>query len=194
MRACGACRRRKIKCDAATTNSWPCAACQKQHLECIPPSSDKDGTEDLDSTTFRQSGDFQTYQPQYDSDTSFSSYSQPAPASNGYVYPTLTVAQQPDSMTSLHAPTSWASHIPNTSTFNDNFGTFATPDHPNVDFRPPSLQKSSSNTSWKSEDHDTELSDALLDLKIDQAGVGPSLVHHKFANRIPHVCVLTIFF
>jgi hypothetical protein len=37
MRACEGCRRRKIKCDAATTNSWPCAACTRLKLNCIPP-------------------------------------------------------------------------------------------------------------------------------------------------------------
>ena len=37
MRACEGCRRRKIKCDAATTNSWPCAACVRLKLGCIPP-------------------------------------------------------------------------------------------------------------------------------------------------------------
>ena len=38
MRACEGCRRRKIKCDAATSNSWPCAACVRLKLTCIPPS------------------------------------------------------------------------------------------------------------------------------------------------------------
>jgi len=37
MRACEGCRRRKIKCDAATTNSWPCAACVRLKLRCNPP-------------------------------------------------------------------------------------------------------------------------------------------------------------
>ena len=37
MRACEGCRRRKIKCDAATTNSWPCAACVRLKLTCVPP-------------------------------------------------------------------------------------------------------------------------------------------------------------
>lgn len=37
MRACEGCRRRKIKCDAATTNSWPCGACQRLKLQCVPP-------------------------------------------------------------------------------------------------------------------------------------------------------------
>ena len=36
-RACGGCRRRKIKCDAATTKTWPCSACVRLKLNCIPP-------------------------------------------------------------------------------------------------------------------------------------------------------------
>lgn len=38
MRACEGCRRRKIKCDSATTNTWPCAACVRLKLQCVPPS------------------------------------------------------------------------------------------------------------------------------------------------------------
>lgn len=47
MRACEGCRRRKIKCDAATTNSWPCAACTRLKLNCVPPtvSYEKDPTQ-----------------------------------------------------------------------------------------------------------------------------------------------------
>ena len=37
MRACDGCRRRKIKCDSATTNTWPCAACVRLKLKCVPP-------------------------------------------------------------------------------------------------------------------------------------------------------------
>ena len=37
MRACEGCRRRKIKCDAATTNTWPCSACVRLKLRCVPP-------------------------------------------------------------------------------------------------------------------------------------------------------------
>jgi len=37
MRACEGCRRRKIKCDAATTNTWPCSACTRLKLHCVPP-------------------------------------------------------------------------------------------------------------------------------------------------------------
>lgn len=37
MRACEGCRKRKIKCDAATTNTWPCSACLRLKLHCVRP-------------------------------------------------------------------------------------------------------------------------------------------------------------
>ena len=40
MRACEGCRRRKIRCDSATTNEWPCAACVRLKLNCITPNVD----------------------------------------------------------------------------------------------------------------------------------------------------------
>lgn len=42
MRACEGCRRRKIKCDAATTNTWPCSACKRLKLQCVPPTMNYD--------------------------------------------------------------------------------------------------------------------------------------------------------
>ncbi|KAG7102877.1 hypothetical protein HYQ44_016965 [Verticillium longisporum] len=46
MRACEGCRRRKIKCDAATTNTWPCSACIRLRLHCVRPNGQYDGTSD----------------------------------------------------------------------------------------------------------------------------------------------------
>jgi hypothetical protein len=43
MRACEGCRRRKIKCDAATTNTWPCSACIRLKLHCVPPTVHYEG-------------------------------------------------------------------------------------------------------------------------------------------------------
>lgn len=43
MRACNGCRKRKIKCDAATTNTWPCSACTRLKLICVPPTIGQDG-------------------------------------------------------------------------------------------------------------------------------------------------------
>jgi hypothetical protein len=39
MRACAACRHRKIRCDAATTNTWPCSACSRLKFRCVPPAT-----------------------------------------------------------------------------------------------------------------------------------------------------------
>jgi Fungal Zn(2)-Cys(6) binuclear cluster domain len=44
MRACEGCRRRKIKCDAATTNTWPCSACIRLKLHCVPPTVNYDNS------------------------------------------------------------------------------------------------------------------------------------------------------
>jgi len=52
MRACEGCRRRKIKCDAATTNSWPCAACIRLKLNCVPPTVSYDKDYNPGSQTF----------------------------------------------------------------------------------------------------------------------------------------------
>lgn len=56
MRACEGCRKRKIKCDAATTNSWPCAACKRLKLTCVPPVGGADGevTEGMDDVPLSQ--------------------------------------------------------------------------------------------------------------------------------------------
>jgi hypothetical protein len=52
MRACEGCRRRKIKCDAATTNAWPCAACIRLKLNCVPPTVSYDKDYNASTQTF----------------------------------------------------------------------------------------------------------------------------------------------
>lgn len=52
MRACEGCRRRKIKCDAATTNTWPCAACVRLKLPCSPPTMGFDGNDAVTDADF----------------------------------------------------------------------------------------------------------------------------------------------
>ncbi|KAK3714645.1 hypothetical protein LTR37_007625 [Vermiconidia calcicola] len=48
MRACDGCRKRKIRCDGALQNGpWPCGACTRLKLKCVPPTLDQD--EDLQS-------------------------------------------------------------------------------------------------------------------------------------------------
>lgn len=46
MRACDGCRKRKIRCDGALQNGpWPCGACLRLKLKCIPPTLDADDDE-----------------------------------------------------------------------------------------------------------------------------------------------------
>lgn len=41
MRACDGCRKRKIRCDGALQNGpWPCGACVRLKLKCVPPTLD----------------------------------------------------------------------------------------------------------------------------------------------------------
>lgn len=49
MRACEGCRRRKIKCDAATTNAWPCGACVRLKQNCVPPTFSYDQNQVVNS-------------------------------------------------------------------------------------------------------------------------------------------------
>ena len=60
MRACEGCRRRKIKCDAATTNTWPCSACIRLKLHCVRPNgfdgaADPQGYESTDGNQYESS-------------------------------------------------------------------------------------------------------------------------------------------
>jgi hypothetical protein len=71
MRACEGCRRRKIKCDAATTNTWPCGACRRLKLPCVPPVGGGEGDQQNDPPDVSLTDDSpkvgsHQFQPQYD--------------------------------------------------------------------------------------------------------------------------------
>jgi hypothetical protein len=58
MRACEGCRKRKIKCDAATTNTWPCSACIRLKLHCVRPNGfDGSATDSVFDATGQSSYD-----------------------------------------------------------------------------------------------------------------------------------------
>lgn len=61
MRACDGCRKRKIRCDGALQNGpWPCGACVRLKLKCIPPTLDQDEeSQTPDSATGQQTFSFQ---------------------------------------------------------------------------------------------------------------------------------------
>jgi hypothetical protein len=52
MRACDGCRKRKIRCDGALQNGpWPCGACVRLKLKCVPPTLDPDDEQQGYTTT-----------------------------------------------------------------------------------------------------------------------------------------------
>ncbi|KJX96151.1 C6 finger domain-containing protein [Zymoseptoria brevis] len=52
MRACDGCRKRKIRCDGALQNGpWPCGACVRLKLKCVPPTLDQDDDQQTASST-----------------------------------------------------------------------------------------------------------------------------------------------
>jgi hypothetical protein len=61
MRACDGCRKRKIRCDGALQNGpWPCGACVRLKLRCMPPTLDQDDDQQTpDSATGTQTFSFQ---------------------------------------------------------------------------------------------------------------------------------------
>ncbi|KXT05016.1 hypothetical protein AC578_10337 [Pseudocercospora eumusae] len=62
MRACDGCRKRKIRCDGALQNGpWPCGACVRLKLKCIPPTLDQDDDQQqsADTATAQQTFSFQ---------------------------------------------------------------------------------------------------------------------------------------
>lgn len=51
MRACDGCRKRKIRCDGALQNGpWPCGACTRLKLKCVPPTLDQDDDQQTPDT------------------------------------------------------------------------------------------------------------------------------------------------
>ncbi|KAK1808675.1 hypothetical protein LTR12_016972 [Friedmanniomyces endolithicus] len=58
MRACDGCRKRKIRCDGALQNGpWPCGACTRLKLKCVPPTLDPDDEQQA-SATFPSPGQY----------------------------------------------------------------------------------------------------------------------------------------
>ena len=181
VRACEGCRRRKIKCDSATTNQWPCAACNRLKLQCNPPavSYERNGMDQ--NAKFGMQGVLEFDQSSLSGDEDYMIQPQ-----NGY------------STWDMHTPPNV--HIPPAS-YPTGIGAFGTPpysapvhqqefaiddlslplddthasfDDPNSYSVPskPSIPRSNSST-WSQDQYTVgDLSDMLGDLKINLNGVG----------------------
>ncbi|ORX94520.1 hypothetical protein BCR34DRAFT_499193 [Clohesyomyces aquaticus] len=193
MRACEGCRRRKIKCDAATTNAWPCAACIRLKLNCVPPTVSYDKDFGSGSQTF----ELETKPTEYDS-----------PVLNGQHdyqrHPVMPHGIPPQMPAPLSTPVA--------ATYADNMRMYQTApyleqpaqDHiqytsipqsqvvgQNVNYTPhqiysdapsaapiPTMSPADTESHWRG-DPSSNLADALGELKIDHTAVAPYIMNQR---------------
>ncbi|KAB5549806.1 hypothetical protein GE09DRAFT_1174621 [Coniochaeta sp. 2T2.1] len=184
MRACEGCRRRKIKCDAATTNTWPCSACIRLKLHCVRPNG-------FDGATDTQV--YETTQQQYDTMNAQDGYQQQPQLQEQQ----LMAGMPKQGSSSLYPPQQGYSNpqqlyqpYPESSGMQQNlhYADLQTPVNvvdpsyaPQASFPTPPLQQSSrpgsspesSYTQDPYSQHD--LADLLGSLKVNEAGTAPYL-------------------
>jgi hypothetical protein len=191
MRACEGCRRRKIKCDAATTNAWPCAACIRLKLNCVPPtvSYDKDYTGsqtfELEPKPLEYPSPEAPSQHEYQRHPSIvhglpNSLQTSLPGSSADMYSTSSYGDQ-QSQESLHYQSmSQPQPVPQDMSYSVRQAySQATAPPPVMTMTPPI-----SEPAWRS-DSVSSLSDVLGELKIDHGGIGKSRVDiDRFRNAL----------
>ncbi|KAF2400422.1 hypothetical protein EJ06DRAFT_537972 [Trichodelitschia bisporula] len=199
MRACEGCRRRKIKCDAATTNSWPCAACTRLKLNCVPPtvSYEKDSSTSPGVHTFEIQrvndyptipiGNISDYHRQPPPQYAPVAQSMPPQVRSNYVEP-MGAYQSPTYIDSTQPQLPYggvpAVAIPESQIKYPQI-SYATP--------PPGIPSvSAPDSSWKSDGSVVssmadELSEAMTELKIDHLGIAPYIAGNKKLAEAPAV-------
>ncbi|KAH3992702.1 hypothetical protein HBH98_204760 [Parastagonospora nodorum] len=187
MRACEGCRRRKIKCDAATTNAWPCAACIRLKLNCVPPtvSYDKDfnGSQEyeIDSKPIQYGSPDDPSQHDYQSHPSMPHGmhhqmppSMPTPVSA--MYQTSPYANQ-QSQESLQYQSMSQPQV-----VQQSMGYPASQAYSQSSAPPPAMTMTppESEPNWRS-DSVSSITDALGELKIDHTAIAPYITNMKKA-------------
>ena len=176
MRACEGCRRRKIKCDAATTNSWPCAACIRLKLNCVPPTVSYDKDYNPGSQTFELEKPEQYQEPTMGSQDQ---YQRPAVMSHmpqmGQQLHTPVTPTYTDGMRIYQNAPYIEQHHPQEALQYSAMSqgpvvgqdlNYPPPQVYSDQVPPPSLSVSDADASWRN-DSASALTDALGSLKID---------------------------
>lgn len=184
MRACEGCRRRKIKCDAATTNAWPCAACVRLKLHCVPPrvNYDRSNTGSMHTSGLERVLVFDD--SSVSGDEEYGQQANPFSSHDNGSFPEQTHPPQvayDDGLVTYHAP----SYNQRSSSFHDfSYGTvnnipMSTPEQaypPQATFQTPNAQhirSISSDEIWPQDQYSgLNLTDALGELKITETGIG----------------------
>jgi hypothetical protein len=184
MRACEGCRRRKIKCDAASTNTWPCSACTRLKLHCIPPTGGND-QEYAGSASLTDSEELVEYSiPQ--SHGMNAMHSQPRSSHQYTILPTISTAESISQYARPNIPYQLGSYSYSPDGFRDQYlvqdqAPFPTSNpmiqQPHAYYQHQSMRHDSTVSSSGTEHSAAEeLIEALGDLKIGEIGIG------KFAN------------
>ncbi|KAI1090351.1 hypothetical protein F5B19DRAFT_484623 [Rostrohypoxylon terebratum] len=186
MRACEGCRRRKIKCDAATTNTWPCSACIRLKLHCVRPNGQYEGSP-TDSYETSQTeyeiasgqGSFrQMSMPQQQAQSSMMGaqpksvmYPTPGPyPDHQAVYPPMPYGDPPPPPNQLQ----YAGMTPQVGVLDQSYASASV-------FPTPPMHQHSAHSEPSPESHYQEsysqgdLADILGALKVDDAGTAPYL-------------------
>lgn len=184
MRACEGCRRRKIKCDAATTNAWPCAACVRLKLHCVPPrvNYDQGNTGSMHTSGLERVLIFDDSSASGDEE-----YGQQTNLFSSQDIGSIAEQTQPpqvaydDGLVTYHTPP----YNQRSSSFHDfSYGTvnsipISAPEqtYPHQatfqNSNPPHLRSVSSDEIWSQEQYSGyNLTDALGELKITETGIG----------------------
>lgn len=200
MRACEGCRRRKIKCDAATTNTWPCSACVRLKLQCVRPNGFDGSTTDstIDTISTITSGNATASStPTSAFDSSGHSFSSNTAVQGGYVQQSImnttpksggSIYQQPafaESQTNLFQ----AVQYPDAQQAQPNMHYTTVPPSVNIVddsyashnvFPTPPLQagpvQENSPGSYSQDSYSQpDLADLLGSLKVNEAGTAPYL-------------------
>ncbi|KAI9720024.1 MAG: hypothetical protein M1812_003150 [Candelaria pacifica] len=194
MRACEGCRRRKIKCDAATTNTWPCSACIRLKLQCNPPTVNYDQEfghdgiglsveNSLGNETLNGSGDEQSRirppnQHQPSADESAHGHLAPLPYKTEFnAYQTTPYSEQQSHQGNLQYTN--VPLPPVAATINPT-RALCQPESIFPSQHSSSIASHEMRESWAPEQYSAaHLSNALGELKIDESGIAPYISQQK---------------
>jgi hypothetical protein len=185
MRACEGCRRRKIKCDAATTNAWPCAACIRLKLNCVPPTVSYDKDFNGNSQTF----ELEPRPEEYAQQGAPSQHDYQRHPSMSHIMPHQMPPNVPTPVSGMYQSSPYpdpqaqdAMHYPTMSQAQQNMSyppqqaySQASATAPAMVMTPPETEPH-----WRSESI-SSLSDALGELKIDHTAIAPYITNQKKA-------------
>lgn len=174
MRACEGCRRRKIKCDAATTNTWPCSACIRLKLHCVRPNG------------YDGAAEPQVYEPptaQFDPPAQTQpAFQQQLPLQEQQLLPQASKpAPNMYAQQSYQDPTAAMYHSvpyaePQTVQHNLQYTPVQRYTPQNTFPTPPLQQQPESPEEYQSEYAQQDLADLLGALKVDEVGTGKAIV------------------